>query len=411
VLALRGLLGKTRRVFWICAAVGVAAHLSLTRIAGFEAEEKAAKPLTTQFVKRQPRLTKPLELKKRPQPKRRQVQRKMVAVKARMQHAQGGVRFQPLQVLGGLARPAVQVGRAAGFAGTEFEPTSFAGAIEGTREAEQKIDMSLELMDIEALDTGRYHAMVVQDPGDKRSIKGFCRLSVIYSPQFFPVQPFHPIYSFEQMVDIGFHRLVTAMNDFTDIKTEAMGRMNLNDKALFKAPWVLFSPTMVFQLSHSQRRTLGEYLLAGGFMFADGQDYPLTPGWTAAFRSLRIALIGSLKECRVIASVEKLPSSHPIYHCYFDFDGPSGACDTLHKHQYPSQVPVVGYGEGIEVEGRLLAFVTGKGFAQAWSIFGPSPGSAPNFDPKPGFRFGTNTVVFALTQEGSITHRLMSTLE
>ena len=43
---------------------------------------KTAKPLTTQFVKRKPRLTKPLELKKRPRRRRRMMHRQMVSVSA-----------------------------------------------------------------------------------------------------------------------------------------------------------------------------------------------------------------------------------------------------------------------------------------------------------------------------------------
>ena len=39
------------------------------------------------------------------------------------------------------------------------------------KDVESRMDMSLEMVDIVALDTGKYHAMVVQDPYDKRSIK------------------------------------------------------------------------------------------------------------------------------------------------------------------------------------------------------------------------------------------------
>ena len=38
--------------------------------------------------------------------------------------------------------------------------------------------MSLELLDIETLDTGRYHAMVIQDPSDKRTIRGFIHIAM-----------------------------------------------------------------------------------------------------------------------------------------------------------------------------------------------------------------------------------------
>ena len=81
-LSLSGLFRRSRRVLFAGLWVALVVHGSLTRITASRENKKAAKPLTTQFVKRQPRLTKPLELKKRPQPKRRRIQRTMVAVKA-----------------------------------------------------------------------------------------------------------------------------------------------------------------------------------------------------------------------------------------------------------------------------------------------------------------------------------------
>ena len=45
---------------------------------------------------------------------------------------------------------------------------------------------------------------------------------------------------------------------------------------------------------------------------------------------------------------------------FFDFSGPPGGCDVIHKWEHRDQVEVVGYVEGIELGGRLLALVTGK---------------------------------------------------
>ena len=94
-----------RRTVAIGLAVSVALHSALTSLRVLKAEEQTARPLTTQFVKRQPRLTKPLELKKRPQPKRRRVERTMVAVKARADRREVSSRIRPAGVLGSLARP------------------------------------------------------------------------------------------------------------------------------------------------------------------------------------------------------------------------------------------------------------------------------------------------------------------
>ena len=160
-LTLRGLLKRTQRALGVCCGLGIVVHLSFLRVGGLEPEQKVAKPLTTQFVKRQPRLTKPLELKKRPRPKRRQIQRQMVAVKARMERGKTAARFGVAPMLGGLVRPDVRFGRIGGFTGQGMEPHAVAAAIQPSRETEGSMDMALELLDIEALDTGKHHALVV----------------------------------------------------------------------------------------------------------------------------------------------------------------------------------------------------------------------------------------------------------
>ena len=81
-VSLKSLLKRARSTLWIGLGLAVAGHLALTQVGSFSDEDKTTKPLTTQFIKRQPRLTKPLELKKRPRPKRRMMQRRMVSVKA-----------------------------------------------------------------------------------------------------------------------------------------------------------------------------------------------------------------------------------------------------------------------------------------------------------------------------------------
>ena len=410
-LGLSALLTRTRGVLWVCLGLGVAIHLSFTAIRSLEAEQKVAKPLTTQFVKRAPRLTKPLELKKRPQPKRREVRREMVAVKARAGVEHTGDPFVASEAVGGLSRARVSVGRGGVVLSEALEPQSVAQMVEVSKEVEHGIDVSLELLDIQALDTGRYRALVVQNPEDRRDIRGFCRLGVIYSHEFFiPGSP--EVHSnFEWQVGVGFRKLVAFMNQATDIETGILGRMGLDDKALIGAPWVLFHPTKSFRLSQAQRCGLGDYLLGGGFMFGDGVSF-YGPGPWPEFPSLRTALVESLRERGVVSSIEKLPGSHPVFHCYFDFSGPPGGCDALHHHEHPDLVRSIDYVEGIELEGRLLALISGKQYSYGWALMGPGGlGEWREWDPTPSLRFGANTIILALTQEGSITHRLMETIQ
>ena len=114
-LSLKLLLRHTRHVLWGGLVLAVGLHLMFTQLGGFGEEQKTAKPLTTQFIKRQPRLTKPLEMKKRPQPKRRRMQRKMVSVKAKINRAETASPFQPVSLSRCLAQAKVVVDRRQSF--------------------------------------------------------------------------------------------------------------------------------------------------------------------------------------------------------------------------------------------------------------------------------------------------------
>jgi hypothetical protein len=369
-------------------------------VGSFEGEQKLAKPLTTQFVKRQPRLTKPLELKKRPQPRRRTVQRKMVSVKARMHRDQASVHFQPTQALRGLSRPSVEIGRTSALTSAAMEPPTVASVIYGAKDEERKIDLSLELLDTEALDTGRYHAVVIQDPTDRRNIKGFLHIAI--------VEPSISEYDFNDLMPAMRRFADLGMNTFTGIRTDVWPILTLDSREIFKVPWVFtfdLGRGLEFSPTRSEVTNLGAYLMQGGFLHADG--YPTTLGTYVPPVRLQRLITDALDTQGVKYerdwSFQRLPNNHPIYHCYFDFDGPPVGAGAF-KWQYG----IVPFIEGVTVSGRLLAITSQMLIARVW-VAGQGPGLGGEFDPTPCLQFGVNVVVFALTQEGSITHRLMGT--
>ena len=117
------LLAKAQRILALFAGCAVAAHLAITQIGGFSTAQRTVEPLTTRFIKREPRLTKPLEMKKQPRPRRPRLQRQMIYVRA--QAKQGAVRsaFRAAQVLQSLTRPNANLERYARF--QEVGPVSY----------------------------------------------------------------------------------------------------------------------------------------------------------------------------------------------------------------------------------------------------------------------------------------------
>ena len=71
------------------------------------------------------------------------------------------------------------------------------------------------------------------------------------------------------------------------------------------------------------------------------------------------------------------------------------------------------YVEGVYLDDRLALILSDKGYALAWRDFGVEQTHGQggvyyrDLDPTRTLQFGVNVIIFALTQEGSITNRVM----
>jgi len=165
-------------------------------------------------------------------------------------------------------------------------------------------------------------------------------------------------------------------------------------------------PFWPFELTDSELHNLGHYMLSGGFVFADTRYGE--PRWRGGALSVNSSILQALSLRGFSLSFEKLPQSHPMYHCYFDFDIPPGAGDTTSPER--TTCKQFTYLEGVNLETRLLAVFSRKGYYQPWAAW-EGVMKSYNFDNTRPLQFGINTIIFALTQEGSITHRLMDGVE
>ena len=167
-------------------------------------------------------------------------------------------------------------------------------------------------------------------------------------------------------------------------------------------PWVFAGSFFNFRLTESEAQNLGQYLMIGGFLFADA-------GRQEGLRlMIEDALDTRAQRKGKDWEFNRLPYSHPIYHCFFDFpSGPPIAGDFAPQTytRYPGAP--FNYLEGVTIDGRLLAIMSMKWFAQGWST---AEMRSYQQNPVPPQQFGVNVIVFALTQEGSITARLTDSL-
>ncbi|MCY3760296.1 MAG: DUF4159 domain-containing protein [Gemmatimonadetes bacterium] len=364
------LLRPLRKVFLVSIGAALALHLVIVVINPFEqAAQKAPRPLTTKFIKREPRLTKPLELRKLPQPKRQMVRRQVQLARARMDQVQATATFNTRGLITQVATAAPQArlgqaGPSATLASMNLEPSLSAAAVTGVRSPDNKIDLGLEMMDVNSMDTGRYRAMVIQDPEDPQALKGFVKFASVTSARSID---FGSGGGFGQ----GFiDRTRDALNQFTGLQSEYVGLITFDDERLLEVP-------IIFRANpgnESEKERMVEYLLAGGFVCGGVGD-----NWEG------LEKYGGLVRGKDFWS-ERLPDDHPIYSAFFDLErgGPPSRGGTASgKAGTISWATTRGY----FIKGRLAGITFDR---VGWTEY-----------------LIVNVIVYALTQEGSMTQRLM----
>ena len=110
----------------------------------------------------------------------------------------------------------------------------------------------------------------------------------------------------------------------------------ISDKNFFKYPIAYIAGHGNIKFSDKEASRLREYLINGGFLWAD-DDY----GMDTYFRR-------EMKKVFPEAEWVELPFSHPIYHQYFQF---ANGLPKIHKHAGGAPK-----GYGLIYEGRMVAF-------------------------------------------------------
>ena len=404
---LQRLLNRGLRLTGICVGVAMLIHGALLLRSFDTRREEGSRPLTSRFVQRQPRLTKPMELRKKPKPRQRKMVRQEVKLQARvsrlMTSQTGRISLRSLRT------PPVRLESGAELVSIDLGSRTTALGVTTSKEPENKIDMREQLLDLNFLDTGKYQAMVIQDPENKRNIQGYFHVAQAYSARATRVGNAGGQDGTILQNPHAVQNLVNAMNEYTKIHVDFSTRLSLSSKELRETPWV-FVPAVNFTLTEGELANLGKYLESGGFLLADAGIW--VGGDTDAF--IRQMIRDALATVGRDARFRRLPANHPIYHAFFDFDSPPKAL--VGGPGYGTSGPVgegrnsVDYLIGVEVEGRLAAVISYQNLGIAWENIPVYQDKKLYLDNTRLLQFGINTIVFALTQEGSITNRVMESV-
>lgn len=383
---------ETRRV--ALGAYALATLLTVSTLGYFMAMEEegvAPKPLAMEFIIRKPMAKKPFRMRKA-QVQKRQMTRKLVTSKPKLSRTPPRT-IRRSDALGSVASFAHQIDVGTSVGTGTVTPQLAAMQIRSSKDPEKRISMQEEFLDLNALDTGKYRGMVIQDPNDRKNIRGFVYLALAWGNDLQPDAP------------RSVSKLAEGINSYTGIQAKVADHMFLDSPELFRTPFVYITDKDGFELTDKEIESLGKYMRSGGFVFADNDRPDLNFGPAeASLRAMFGAALGRN------GKLERISNNHAIYHSFFDLDGPPVGGEYLSVRGNPDvfnlnsaeqtdvyyQPDEVGFLEGVFIDGRLVAVYSDMGYGSIWQ---------DEFENEPQLRMGVNLVVFALTQEGSIAQQ------
>ena len=436
---------RSNRKLQSCLALSLALHLLV--IFGLPRHERVTHfpvqpPIMVKFTKKRPL---PRTLARRQRPQQRPLVRHaalQAAPVVAMRPAPSASRPLPLFQTSALRLPTASlpdrlVLPVPDFPARQIGPQLRVGALEGTRQGADEIDLALELMDVQAMDTGQHRAMVVVDPQDRRKLKGFLYMSGIYSPsieraEYSEQAENRQVRWYHQMPRRLVERrmlqgLADKMVATTQVHVEVRDAVRLDDPQLLQVPFVLLTVDTPFEFTDSEAANLGTYLTGGGFLFADIVRF-LWPNYSDD--ELDIPAVRSLIRASFQAvgyqewkdwKFTRLELTHPLYHCFYDVNSlPRGMRDmnfVVDGQDYPPRTP--DYLEGIVVGDQLVGVYSMRGYADFWAGIGRelmdwslvnnviNHSSLFSAEEPLVYNLGVNVVVYALTREGSLARQLV----
>ena len=257
---------------------------------------------------------------------------------------------------------------------------------------QEALSLKHELLNVGDLDIGRYQAILIQDPDNKRNIRGFFNMTVV---------DYDIADKNRDRFPTAVEELMRYMRDHTKINARIEGTtLEFSDPRIMEAPMIYMTGNdAVLQISDTEKTNLGDYLKNGGFLYAEeirqsdaenGLDNKEAGVSGTPFDRQFKAL---MKDPQVLGSDgskwQKVPKSHPLYYSFWDFpDGPPmGGAPGGNVFDL----------EMLELRGRVAVVFSDLNVSWYWGD--------PLADARErGLQFGVNLIVYSLTQPGGIAN-------
>jgi len=300
--------------------------------------------------------------------------------------------------LASLARPGEAVDRRLTILPERLElgPEIIPASVEAAKESEVR-SLKDDLLSVADMDYGRYSSYFVQNPRNKQDVKGFIRLALIKYKTDHRDWGGEPDWNTSPQ---ALENIAEYLNNHTGIQADAHYILTLDSEDLLrlKIPLIYMQGHYRFEYTEAEARNLGRYLRDGGFLLVDDSMFLRGGPFDRTARQLIRDALGP------DIVFEKIPNDHPLYHCYYDFDGPPAGDDVLSTWNRPRGTKTIyDYLEGVFIGGRMVVLISNKSLNNAWNLDAHwrIGGNTRQL------QFAVNIVVFVLAQPGGYTQQIM----
>ena len=151
--------------------------------------------------------------------------------------------------------------------------------------------------------------------------------------------------------------VLNSLVEYTTLRVDPAERIvALSDPKMLQAPFCYFAGHKLVQFTAQERRNLEKYVRGGGFVFVDDCNHDIDGLFAKSFEAEMVKIFGA-------SALKKIPNTHPLYSCFFKFDGPpttggelNGWGDDL-VHEYL---------KAIEFGGRIRLLYSNKDYGCEW---------------------------------------------